>query len=169
MAGGLIGMNLERGRQAQSTLLGLAAQEQQKNAANEQIKAAERAETGALMGTGAGIGAKIGLESAKTAAANAAAYNEALLATSNLAPALEGISVTANPAAAAAAGEAAAATTAATTAATGAGAAGTAGTAAGTAGTAAGAGASAGATALAVAPWVLGGMAVSYLLSELFD
>lgn len=155
MAGGLIGMNIERGRQAQQTLLGLAAQEQGMNAANEQIKAAEKAEKMGMLGTGAGIGAKLGIEATKAAGTTAAATT---LPTT--AAAATGSTFT--PGAAAAQMAAAGETAAATSAAAGAEAAGT---AAGTAAT----GSGAGSAALAAAPWVLGGMAVAYLLSELFD
>jgi hypothetical protein len=148
MAGGLIGMNLERGRQAQGTLLNLASQEQAMNAANEQIKAAERAEKGALVGTGAGVGAKLGIEAGRQAATAAAPSTvSGFFAPSGGAAALT---------------QGANAATAATTAATAAEGA--------TAATAASSGAAGGASgALAAAPWVLGGMAVAYLLSELFD
>lgn len=154
MAGGLIGMNLERGQQAQSTLLGLAARESAMNTANQQIEAAKKAGQLTTIGTGAGVGARLGVAAAEKAATTAAAGT----------PVAGFFSPTGGAAAlntgATAAGTAAAGTTAA---AEGAAAATTAASTAG----AGGAGGTAG--MMAAAPWVLGGMAVAYLLSELFD
>jgi|694.fasta_scaffold03599_45 hypothetical protein len=165
MAGGLIGMNIERGRQAQQTLLGLAAQEQSMNAANAQIRAAEKAEKMGMLGTGAGIGAKLGIEATKAAAAKGAttAGTTALTA----APTTTGLELASTYGVGSGGGTAAAALE------TGAAAAGTTAAATGAeaaaASTAAAGASGGGSAALAAAPWVLGGMAVAYLLSELFD
>lgn len=164
MAGGLIGMNLERGQQAQSTLLGLAARESAMNAANQQIEAAKKAGQLTTVGTGAGIGARLGVAAAEKAATTTAAAGT---------PVAGFFSPTGGAAALNTGATAAGATAAGTTAAGTAGA--TAGTAAAAEGaaaatTAAGAGGTGGAAGImAAAPWVLGGMAVAYLLSELFD
>lgn len=161
MAGGIIGMNLERGRQAQQTLLGLAAQEQSLNAAERQIKAAEKTEKMGMLGTGAGIGAKLGIEATKAAAAKGA--TTALTA----APTTTGLELASTYGVGSGGGTAAAALE------TGAAAAGTTAAATGAeaaaASTAAAGASGGGSAALAAAPWVLGGMAVAYLLSELFD